>query len=148
MSRKATFAVVTVCVASVIVYHWLPTWPGRITFQAETNSPAYVVGSPDGRVVASVSLHEKTIVLWDLATGKRLATLRGVRGFGRPVVFSPDARILATGGASQLVHLWNVSTGTRRASLGGHTDAVHGLAFSSDGKMLASGSYDKTVKLW
>src|SRR5262245_7842286 len=64
------------------------------------------------------------------------------------VAFSPDSRMLASGGFDKAVVLWEVASGKERASLAGHTDVISSVSFCSDGKTVASGSWDTTVKLW
>jgi WD40 repeat protein len=68
-----------------------------------------VTFSPDGGKLASVSFG-KTTKVWETATGKLLHTLAGGQG---SVAFSPDGKILATGGGSDdpMVFLWDVETG-------------------------------------
>lgn len=64
------------------------------------------------------------------------------------VAFSPDGKIIATGGRDNLVRLWDTSTGSMLASYAGHQDWVTSVAFSPDGKYLASGARDHQVRLW
>ena len=69
------------------------------------------------------------------------------------VSFSPDGKLLASGGSEGFqeagtVKLWDVETHTNIATLYGHTDAVLSVSFSPDGTTLASGSSDGTVKVW
>jgi WD40 repeat protein len=49
--------------------------------------------TPDGKLVATGS-KDKTVVLWDAATGKSLATLEGHAGVVVSVSFSADGRLL------------------------------------------------------
>ena len=66
--------------------------------------------SPDGKTRASGSV-DKTIKLWDLATGKDRAFLTGHHVHA--VVFSPDGKTLASGGGDKTITLWDVATGMK-----------------------------------
>ena len=64
------------------------------------------------------------------------------------VAFSPDGRLLASGGRDWTVRLWDPATGEHLRTLTGHAGTVRGVAFSPDGRLLASGCGDRTVRLW
>jgi len=106
-----------------------------------------VAFSPDGHMLASGS-GDGTIWLWDVATGRSIATLEGHTDGVFSVAFSPDGRILASGSFDSTIRLWDVGTGRSTATLEGHTGYVTSVAFSPDGRMLASGSGDNTIRLW
>ncbi len=77
-----------------------------------------------------------------------IRTLYGHTGAVCSVAFSPDGKILASGGDDGLVKLWDVATGNLLRVLLRHTKSVYSVAFSPDGKMLASGSLDNTITVW
>lgn len=106
-----------------------------------------MVFSPNGKLLA-VGSDDKTIKLWDIASGKVIQTLTGHSNLVKSVVFSPDGKIVASGSNDNTIKLWNVATGKEIRTFTGHTSFVTSLAFSNDGKVLASGSADKTIKLW
>jgi WD40 repeat protein len=111
---------------------------------AEVDSVCF---SPDGKRLASAS-GDRTVKVWDAATGKELFTLRGHRSFVNSVCFSPDGKRLASGSSDLTVKLWDAAMRQELLTLKGHTERVTSVCFSPDGKRLASASDDKTVKVW
>jgi WD40 repeat protein len=66
----------------------------------------------------------------------------------RSVAFSPDTKLLASGGADRQVMLWDIESGELERVLLGHENTVTSVAFSPDGQTLASASDDGTVRVW
>jgi len=106
-----------------------------------------VAFSPDGKTLASAA-DDKTVKLWDVATGKEQATLKGHTDWVWSLAYSPDGKTLASVSKDTTIKLWDVATGREKATLPGHTEWQCSVAFSPDGKTLAEGSKDRTIKLW
>jgi len=118
--------------------------------------------TPDGSQLVSAS-DDKTIRVWDLASGKTVRTIRGESAPGPAgkvfaMALSPDGKWLAAGGWMDKsaasapccgdIRLYDFASGKLVALLKGHTSAVDGLAFSPNGSRLISGSADSTAILW
>ncbi len=78
-----------------------------------------VAFSPDGTRIASGST-DKTVRLWDAASGDLLETLTGHEGTVSSVVFSPDGTRIVSGSVDQTVRLWDTASGELLATLTGH----------------------------
>ena len=118
-----------------------------------------VLFTPDGRELITVS-EDKTIRVWDVASGEPLRVLRPPIGPGREgmlyaAALSPDGRTLAVGGFPPgsgkdgvAIYLISLSAGRIERLLKGHAHLINALAFSPDGRRLASSSNDKTARIW
>ncbi|KAK4907944.1 hypothetical protein LTR49_023093 [Elasticomyces elasticus] len=91
---------------------------------------------------------DRTVRLWDAATGEERQKLEGHDSLVQAVAFSPDGKTVASGSHDKTVQLWDAATGEERQKLEGHDYWVKAVAFSPDGKTVASGSGDRTVRLW
>ncbi len=108
---------------------------------------------PDGNVLASVS-GDRTVKLWDVASGTRLDTLSQSLKELYAVAFSPDGKSVAAGGVDGRIRVWKVSadaqenTNPLSISRAAHDGAIMRLAFSRDGSLLVSAGEDRSIKLW
>ncbi|KAM0346961.1 hypothetical protein ACHAP4_011568 [Fusarium culmorum] len=117
------------------------------TLEGHTDLVSSVVFSKAGKLIASGSW-DKTVKIWNVATGKEERTLEGHTDSVSSVVFSKDDKLIASGSRDKTVKIWNVATGKEERTLEGHTDWVNSVVFSDDGKLIASGSDGGTIKMW
>jgi len=64
--------------------------------------------SPDGKRIVSGN-HDKTVKVWDAATGQKTLTLKGHSGPVNSVSFSPDGKRIVSGGRGG-VKIWDISS--------------------------------------
>jgi WD40 repeat protein/tRNA A-37 threonylcarbamoyl transferase component Bud32 len=102
-----------------------------------------------GQLIASAS-GDRTILIWDAATGRKRFELSGQSGHLSQVytvACSPDGKHLASAGADKVVRIWDGTTGGIDRMLPPHMDDVWAVAYSRDGR-LASVDGAGTVRLW
>jgi len=99
---------------------------------------------PDGRVVSSS--YDNTLRVWDVDTGRTLATLQGHTHSVSALAVLPDGRVVS-GSSDKTLRVWDVDTGRMLATLQSHTHSVRTLVVLSDGRII-SGSEDKTLRVW
>jgi WD40 repeat protein len=88
------------------------------------------------------------VALYEVRTGKRLATIGNEPDTILAADLSPDERHVAVAGSNRLVKVLSSPTGKERHTLVKHTDWVTALSFSPDGKLLATGDRVGNIYLW
>ena len=116
----------------------------RASLQGHGGSIMSLVFSPDGKTLASGS-EDRTIRLWDLATGKERSQLPYLSPV-HSVSFSADGKLLAAASVDGMVKLWEPGSAEAPDTLK-HSGPVRSVAFSRDGQTLISAG-DHPTKLW
>ena len=128
----------------------------RIFEAGEKNLINAVAFSPDGRLAlsgsddTSIGQPHRTLMLWEVATGKLLRTLTGPNAMFmdvRAVAFSPDGRIAYSAGYDSLLRYWDLATGEELEGLRGQAMQAGPVTYSPDGQSLL-GLAGKWVLFW
>jgi len=101
--------------------------------------------SPDGRRIAGC-VGDRTVRLWDAASGKVTDILRGHTDLVMDVAFSPDGNELASSSYDKTIRIWDLATKRYRV-LRGHAASVSRVGWRG-ARQLVTGSPDGTIRLW
>ncbi len=88
------------------------------------------------------------VQLWDVASGREIAALKGHGRGVMKVAFSRDGKLIASGATDNTIRIWDVEARRELRTMAGHTSSVESMDFSPDGRLLASASDDGSTFLW
>lgn len=122
---------------------------GRLSFPE--GIPNVIRFSRDGSILMVAGgrpVERGLAVLFDVATGNRLAEIGDETDAVLAADLSPDQALLALGGSGRTVKVYSTTDGKLRYKLSKHTDWVTAIAFSPDGSRLVSGDRAGAIHLW
>jgi WD40 repeat protein len=114
--------------------------------QGHQSSAQCVTFSPDGRLLATGS-HDRTIRLWNVATGEVKHVIAAHREKIASLAFSPDGRTIASGDDTGTISFSHVETGQFLFDTKVGNGEVCSLEFSPDGEILAATVFEEGVVL-
>lgn len=144
------------CRNGIYLYEPVPGTEPRVLAEG-IEVPSTIATSPDGKWLAVASRYRDKrnsrttygLRLWDRATGKPFFEFEGPEQKAvTAVAFSPDGRILLTGGRDGIVRLWEIVSGKECARFSGHDGRILCVVFAPDGRTAVSGSTDASVLVW
>eukprot|EP00108_Taenia_solium_P000767 TsM_000520100 transcript=TsM_000520100 gene=TsM_000520100 len=106
-----------------------------------------VAWSSDSRFLCSAS-DDKSLKIWDFASGRCLKTLKGHSNYVFCCNFNPQSNLIVSGSFDESVKLWDVKTGRCIRTLPAHSDPVTAVHFNKDGTLIVSCSYDGLCRIW
>jgi WD40 repeat protein len=134
---------------------WVKVWDvttrrARAHFGAyEREAPVTSVAlTPVGDLLATASVFDRTVRLWDACSGAPRGTLPGMDAGVFGLAFSPAGSVLAVARGDGTAVLWGITRGTELGSVRPRSGSLRSIAFSGDGRVLATGAADGSVRLW
>ena len=100
---------------------------------------------PSGDIIAIAS--SQTLKLWNSHTARVLHSLQAHTESVNSVKFSPDGRLLASGGQDKTIRLWDVANGSLVRTLKSRSSAIDSVSFNADSTTMVIGTRDST-RFW
>jgi WD40 repeat protein len=125
----------------------------------ESKNLAVLAWSPDGRRLATSTLTDRTVKVWDAATGKILMILPQQNTVLRDIAWDHAGKRLATAGEDGLVKIWDSATGELirsfeyafQAKPGEKLTKLRGqslLSWRPGGDQLVIAGEDNSIRIW
>jgi hypothetical protein len=97
---------------------------------------------------ADPAAHDQTLKVWDLESGRVLATLAGHTHWVYACAVTPDGQRVVSASHDQTLSVWDLESGRAIATLAGHAGEVNACAVTPDGRRVVSASRDRTLRVW
>ncbi len=118
-----------------------------ISFRGDNSKVTSLAFSPDGKVLASLSL-DRVLRLWELHASNETPRSTQVGGVYCGVIFSPDSsHVYGCGGRPRQVRSWESSSGKETRHYEEPSRLVTSLALAPNGRFLACGMTDGSIQL-
>jgi len=124
------------------------TWTKVATLKGHS-SRVSVLAFPgkDSDLLGSAGL-DGTARLWEVPDGDQEKLYKSDGDKFMAMAFSPDGKMMATGGTDQKILIWLVKKEKVLKEISGVEGQVSALAFSPDGTSIAAGLYDNNILVW
>ncbi|ETO29709.1 Pfs, NACHT and WD domain protein [Reticulomyxa filosa] len=103
--------------------------------------------SPDSCKIVSASW-DKTVRIWDAASGTQIQKFVGHMQWVNAAEFSPDGNTVISCSNDTTIRLWDIKSKAELVCLKAHIYSIADVTFSPDGKTIVSGVSDNTIQIW
>ncbi len=107
-----------------------------------------VAVSKNRNFLATSNAGERSIRVWNLATGKQQHELLDGLGGASELVFSPDGATVVSANYDNDIRVWKTKSGELIRKVEDMTGAMFAAEFTPDGKQLIMAGLDETVYIW
>lgn len=114
----------------------------------ESPDSVYAVAfSPDSKKLAAAGA-DRAIRIWEVESGKLLATIEDHADWIFDLAFSPDGKKLASASRDKTAKVFDVEKKEALVTFPGHAETVYCVSFTPDGTQVASGGGDNQIRIW
>jgi WD40 repeat protein len=106
-----------------------------------------VAFSPDSKLVAAAGA-DRAIRIWEVESGKLLATIEDHADWIFDIAFTPDGKRLASASRDKTSKVFDVEKKESLVTFPSHAQTVYAVCFALDGKSIATGGEDNQIRIW
>ncbi|MBF0565137.1 MAG: serine/threonine protein kinase [Nitrospirae bacterium] len=130
------------------IHRYLPGFEEIATFEGHSGLVSAAQFCPDSSKVISAGTEDKTVRVWDVASGTCIFVLEGHEDWVTAISIARDGKLALTSSNDGTLRAWDLKSGRCTGVFRAAGEPIRSVAVTPDGKYALTGGNDSFLRLW